>query len=799
MPQEHKFILEIRSKGFEETKKKTNAVEGSIKALRQQVSKHKSALDGARVGTDRFRDAEKRLEQSTKQLDKALKRVTGKVAGYNASAKSMRGVTSGLRRSIGAFRNNLLLISFTFGAVIASISKFVKAARQFEDVKTRLVGLTGSVKGAEKAFNKFNQVAATTPFSLADVVEAGAQLQAFGGDAEDLIKTVTDLAAFMGTTATEAANAFGRALSGPGAADVLRERGILNMVKMTQGISDLSKTTLPEFREALIKTMQDPAIGIAGSTDRLSKTFTGAMSNMGDSALRASASFGELLIKVLKLQDKVAFLKDTFDFLGKGIQDLVDTPVESLKRKFDELGWSTDSLEGRFNDLKGAQNDLDFEKQVSDVEDMAFEFREFDFIVQNFERTLGFMNSSSREFTGTWQDLEEGIEGAMSSLRQSTTNAIAEGDLETANAYTNQILKLKEVLEGFSGKGTEVDAKLTWKKGKSTGRGFRMIPKMVVPVEFDFDPDMVDNMFVDDEFSKKTFKEMGKQSKEAMKQQANMEAEMAQRLLDFEDFKRKLGKSTLEKAIMNLEKERNEKIAAAQLMIDDEEVKNAKILEIKEKYSEAINALEDDDAEKSKQRREEIHRMLLAQFEAMTSSFQANLDARVKAEVSTLKESEQYKNADTERRKDMEREVRKQFQKEQMLLFRFDQSAAIASIGMDTSKAIMKAVALMPPSGGFMTPMIATMGAMQAGAVLAQKPPAFAKGGDFITSGPQMILVGDNVSGRERVTISPSEQNPSLSHGGSVTVNISGNVMSENYTRDQIIPQIKDALRFDLA
>lgn len=95
---------------------------------------------------------------------------------------------------------------------------------------------------------------------------------------------------------------------------------------------------------------------------------------------------------------------------------------------------------------------------------MAFEFREFDFVVQNFERTLGFMNSSSREFTGTWQDLEEGIEGAMSSLRQSTTNAIAEGDLETANAYTNQILKLKEVLEGFSGKGTEVDAKLTWKK-----------------------------------------------------------------------------------------------------------------------------------------------------------------------------------------------------------------------------------------------------------------------------------------------------------------------------------------------
>ena len=33
--------------------------------------------------------------------------------------------------------------------------------------------------------------------------------------------------------------------------------------------------------------------------------------------------------------------------------------------------------------------------------------------------------------------------------------------------------------------------------------------------------------------------------------------------------------------------------------------------------------------------------------------------------------------------------------------------------------------------------------------------PSFARGGDFITNGPQKILVGDNPSGRERVTIRP--------------------------------------------
>ena len=33
--------------------------------------------------------------------------------------------------------------------------------------------------------------------------------------------------------------------------------------------------------------------------------------------------------------------------------------------------------------------------------------------------------------------------------------------------------------------------------------------------------------------------------------------------------------------------------------------------------------------------------------------------------------------------------------------------------------------------------------------------PSYAKGGDFITNGPQKIIVGDNASGRERVTITP--------------------------------------------
>ena len=218
----------------------------------------------------------------------------------NKNFKQMRVTTAGLRRSIGVLRNNLLLVSFAFAGITASIGAVVRVSSRFEAVKTRLVGLTGSVEGAEKAFRSFNEIAATTPFTLDDVVSAGAQLEAFGADSNKLLKEITDLAAFMGTTATEAANAFGRAYAGgAGAADILRERGILNIVKESQKLKDLSKTTLPEFRKALIESLQDPAVGIEGSTDRLSETFIGAFSNMKDAVTRLAAEIGDTLMPAL--------------------------------------------------------------------------------------------------------------------------------------------------------------------------------------------------------------------------------------------------------------------------------------------------------------------------------------------------------------------------------------------------------------------------------------------------------------------------------------------------------------------
>jgi len=219
---------------------------------------------------------------------------------YVETAKRMRNQNRGLIASLGSLRNRILVYTFAIGGAVGSMNKFIQAASGFEDVKTRLVGLTGSVEEAEKAFATFNQIAATTPFQLQDVVNAGAQLEAFGVNSQATLSSVTDLAAFMGTTATEAASALGRAFAGgAGAADILRERGILQLIKDSQGIKDLTKITLPQFRQALLSAMVDPVAGIQGSSKRLSQTFTGAVSNMNDAITRFAARIGSLMLPSL--------------------------------------------------------------------------------------------------------------------------------------------------------------------------------------------------------------------------------------------------------------------------------------------------------------------------------------------------------------------------------------------------------------------------------------------------------------------------------------------------------------------
>ena len=127
------------------------------------------------------------------------------------------------------------------------------------------------------------------------------------------------------------------------------------------------------------------------------------------------------------------------------------------------------------------------------------------------------------------------------------------------------------------------------------------------------------------------------------------------------------------------------------------------------------------------------------------------------------------------------------------------QGVAIAGIVFNAAQAIMKSMALFPVTGG--QPFVSMIGAMagiQSALVLAQKPPiAAARGANFVTDGPQMMLVGDNPGGRERVQVTPLSS-PNIdgpAQGGAINVTISGNVMSQDFVEGELAEQIKTAIR----
>ena len=197
----------------------------------------------------------------------------------------------------------------------------------------------------------------------------------------------------------------------------------------------------------------------------------------------------------------------------------------------------------------------------------------------------------------------------------------------------------------------------------------------------------------------------------------------------------------------------------------------------------------------------------LSAFDGVLSAWKANMQARMDAELSTLKDSEKYKNADSERRKDLEREVTKGYAQEQLKQFRIGQASAIADIGMNTASALMSSVA-----GSWVTigqpwfGIIASLGALQAGLVASQKPPSFEKGGivggQRHSQGGTMIEAerGEFVMSRSAVQSVGVETLNQMNQGGvgGLTLNISAPLIDETII-DTIIPAIQKAQRMNLA
>jgi len=354
---------------------------------------------------------EKELDELHRKVNKeGKKQGKGWLSGFKDGTNGITGVVANIAKAVaGAF-------------VVKKILDFGRAGLQtamdFEMLKSRIVALKGSQDAANKAFETYKKIAASTPFDLKGLTEAAATLEAFGMDSEKTLKTTADLAAFMGTSAPEAAAAWGRAFAGgAGAADIFREKGILTLIALKSGVDDVTKLSLPEFRKAMEKTFTEGGGRIAGATDTMSKTAVGGISNMKD----AWDSFNNAIFKGT-LPAINAASRAIADFLGKITPTISKTEEWATKNK--EQRQTMDSLIDRYERLaktterSSAQNALmvDTVNELNSkfpeyIKNIDFEKQSEDEVIKSLReaQNLRAMDSSNNAIYAEYLDLKDQI------------------------------------------------------------------------------------------------------------------------------------------------------------------------------------------------------------------------------------------------------------------------------------------------------------------------------------------------------------------------------------------------------
>ena len=208
-----------------------------------------------------------------------------------------------------------------------------------------------------------------------------------------------------------------------------------------------------------------------------------------------------------------------------------------------------------------------------------------------------------------------------------------------------------------------------------------------------------------------------------------------------------------------------------------------------------------------------------AMVELLTEGSQDNIDtfgeyATAQAEIykkyaeqvivqnEEIEKGEEKKNKSTEKGTDVVIKKKKELTEKELIGY-----AKASGSAEDAMKSVVKAESMEAVAGliasilktvpfPFNAILAAGAGATASG-LIDKGLASFAEGGDFVTNGKQLIMVGDNSSGRERVQITPlgGDPAPNAPSGDSVTVNVSGNVMSQDYVEGELAEQIKEAIR----
>ena len=236
----------------------------------------------------------KAIDQATAPLKAIYNSFSGLDKAFKSAGAASKALGEGFGKAIENARNLMDVMgylkdtAFNIGSIFKT--EFIDSSAQFEDFMTVLEVVEGSSKKAEKSMGWISTFAAKTPYELDQVVQSFTTLKDFGIDPMDgFLQTLGDVSSSKTKPIMDAVEAMGAALTGEN--ERLKAFGITAKVEgekvfytYTDRLGNQMKKEVDKNNRAMIastlKAIWDDKY--AGGMEKLSKNWSGMMSNVSD-------------------------------------------------------------------------------------------------------------------------------------------------------------------------------------------------------------------------------------------------------------------------------------------------------------------------------------------------------------------------------------------------------------------------------------------------------------------------------------------------------------------------------------
>lgn len=259
------------------------------------------------------------------EVDRAIKNFEK----LNSTVDKSKKKTQTLSEALDKIAKPAMVLSTALGASGVAAVKF---AGELEQTQLALEVLLKDAEKATAIKDEWVQLAASTPFSSADIDSAGKKLLAFNIESEkvtDTLRRIGDISAATGSSISEIADIYGKAavqgrlfaedinqFQGRGIPVVQALAKVLNVAETEiRGMVTEGKIGFPELEKAF-QFMTNEGGQFSGMMEKLSESTLGKFSTTMDNAKLALASFGEVM------QPTANALLDFANDFFEGIQNM---------------------------------------------------------------------------------------------------------------------------------------------------------------------------------------------------------------------------------------------------------------------------------------------------------------------------------------------------------------------------------------------------------------------------------------------------------------------------------------------